>query len=192
MTALRKRIRIFGPDQQQGAALVIAVLILLILTVVGIYAVTTATLETKISGNERLMKEAFYSADGGIDYGRQMIELTLDNDSLPGGANPHNDDDDVITFQNEVRGFDDDWDVTYIDDDASVHKSPYLEPEIGNCDAVIQVDRIKLVEQEGGSAAWGGPASERRLFVYYRIDSVSEGVFGASSRIQGTYIRRVQ
>lgn len=89
MVAVRKKIKILDLQSQQGAALVIAIMILLILTVLGIYAVTTATLETKIAGNERVLKDAFYAADGGIDYGRSVISLVLTNQSLL-GTSPHN------------------------------------------------------------------------------------------------------
>jgi Tfp pilus assembly protein PilX len=68
MNILRERMRIFGPRSQEGAALLIAVLILLILTVLGVYAVTTSTLETKITGFHKWHVEAFYAADAGIHY----------------------------------------------------------------------------------------------------------------------------
>ena len=68
MNAMRKRTRILGLHSQEGAALVIAVLILLILTVIGVYAVTTSTMDTKISGYHKWHVEAFYAADAGLDY----------------------------------------------------------------------------------------------------------------------------
>ena len=67
MTAMREKIRIFGLHSQEGAALVIAVLILLTLTVIGIYAVTTSTLDTKISGFHKQSVMSFYAADAGIE-----------------------------------------------------------------------------------------------------------------------------
>lgn len=77
MSALNEKITIFGPDQQQGAALVIAVLILLILTVIGVYAITTATFETKIAGFDREFKEAFYTADSGEPIGIDAIKAII-------------------------------------------------------------------------------------------------------------------
>jgi hypothetical protein len=68
MIALREKITIPGISSQDGAALLIAVLILLILTVIGVYAVTTSTLETKITGFHKWHVEAFYAADAGLDY----------------------------------------------------------------------------------------------------------------------------
>ena len=68
MNAIKTSIRALGLNSEQGAALLIAVLILLILTVLGVYAVTTSTLETKITGFHKWHVEAFYAADAGIHY----------------------------------------------------------------------------------------------------------------------------
>jgi len=68
MNAMSKRMRILGLHSQEGAALIIAVLILLILTVIGIFAVTTSTMDTKITGYHKWHVEAFYAADAGLDY----------------------------------------------------------------------------------------------------------------------------
>lgn len=52
----------------QGVSLVVALLILLVLTILGISAINTTTFETNIAGNERLYNNAFYAADSGVDY----------------------------------------------------------------------------------------------------------------------------
>lgn len=54
-------------NQQDGMALVIALVMLLILTLIGINAINTAIFETSITGNQRIYNTAFYGADGGID-----------------------------------------------------------------------------------------------------------------------------
>jgi len=81
---LREKIRIPGINTQDGAALLIAVLILLILTVLGVYAVTTSTLETKITGFHKWHVEAFYAADAGIDYAMAQCPFgTMDSLNPP-------------------------------------------------------------------------------------------------------------
>ncbi len=55
-------------QNQNGISLVIALLILLVLTLIGISAISTTTFETNIAGNERLYNRAFYTADSGVDY----------------------------------------------------------------------------------------------------------------------------
>jgi hypothetical protein len=52
---------------QKGVALVVALVMLLLLTFIGIAAVTLTSYEAKISGNERLYNNAFYASDGGIE-----------------------------------------------------------------------------------------------------------------------------
>jgi hypothetical protein len=53
---------------QKGVSLVIALMILLVLTLIGISAISTTTFETNIAGNERLYNKAFYTSDAGVDY----------------------------------------------------------------------------------------------------------------------------
>lgn len=60
--------------KQEGMALVIALMMLLILTIIGINAINTTIFETSISGNQRLYNTAFYGADGGIDDFRATID----------------------------------------------------------------------------------------------------------------------
>ena len=170
MIALRERFLIVNLQSQQGAALIIAIMILLILTVLGIYAITTSTLETKIAGNERVLKDAFYAADGGIDYGRHVILLVLNNQSLPSGANP----DDEDELNKEIRGFED-------------HPNSPVRPEIGNSTMDIQIDRLKAEEPPGTSHEWGVVVSEKQTSIYYRLDSTSSGIANASSEIEATY-----
>jgi hypothetical protein len=55
-------------NNQKGVSLVIALIILLVLTLLGISAITTTTFETNIAGNERLYNRAFYTTDSGVDY----------------------------------------------------------------------------------------------------------------------------
>jgi hypothetical protein len=177
MTAMRRRVRSFGLNKQEGAALIIAVLILLILTVVGIYAVTTSTLETKIAGSERVLQEAFNAADGGIDYGRRVINLflTSQNPALPSGATAEPNTND---FREEILG-------------ADTSGSPFVDAEIGKCNMKIAVDRIKAEEPPGFSGEFGAPASEKQTIVYYKLDSTSSGIAGARSEIEATYRRLV-
>jgi hypothetical protein len=65
---------------QKGVSLVIALMILLILTLIGISAISTTTYETNIAGNERLYNKAFYTSDAGVDYfvstGTSYLSLT--------------------------------------------------------------------------------------------------------------------
>ena len=58
---------------KKGVALVIALLILLVLTLIGISAINTTTFETSISGNERVGTDAFYASEAGIQIGLNQL-----------------------------------------------------------------------------------------------------------------------
>ena len=60
-------------SNQNGVAFVIALIMLLILTLIGLGSVSTATYETNIAGNERAYNLAFYTADGGVENFRGRL-----------------------------------------------------------------------------------------------------------------------
>jgi len=61
---------------EKGLALIIALLILLVLTLIGISAISTTTFETSISGNERVGTDAFYASEAGIQIGLNQLPDT--------------------------------------------------------------------------------------------------------------------
>ena len=67
-------------SNENGAALVIALLMMIMLTLVGLGSIFTSTFEVKLSGNKRATTNAFYAADSGV----QVIMANLDNFSMPG------------------------------------------------------------------------------------------------------------
>lgn len=54
---------------EKGVALVIALIMLILLTFIGIGSISSSIFETKISGNERVGSTAFYAAEGGVQVG---------------------------------------------------------------------------------------------------------------------------
>ncbi len=63
---------------QRGNALVVALLMLVCLTLLGIAALMTSTVELQISGSDRLAKKAFYGADGGTAMASELLEQNID------------------------------------------------------------------------------------------------------------------
>jgi hypothetical protein len=55
----------------EGAVLVIALMLLAVLTILGVAALNTTTTEIRISGNEKVYKDAFYRAEAGVAYSVQ-------------------------------------------------------------------------------------------------------------------------
>ena len=68
------------PRNQSGAALVIALIMLIMMTLMVLAASLTSHFEIKLAGNKRGATNAFYSADSGIQVSLGRIE----NFNLPG------------------------------------------------------------------------------------------------------------
>jgi hypothetical protein len=62
--------------KEEGIALIIALLMLLVLTFIGISSISTTTFETNISGNERVGTDAFYASEGGFQVGLNQLPDT--------------------------------------------------------------------------------------------------------------------
>ena len=58
---------------ERGVVLVIAVLIMITATFLGIAAMNTSHIEVRMSGNQRSMETALYAADGGVDNGLNWL-----------------------------------------------------------------------------------------------------------------------
>lgn len=58
----------FRNSREEGAALVVAILVLAILTVIGIALMLITSTESKIAANEWSVNRAFYSADAGLRW----------------------------------------------------------------------------------------------------------------------------
>src|SRR5437867_3263508 len=76
----------FYRHNEAGSILVIAMVSLALLTVIGIAAITTGTLESEISGNEKTYQEAFYSAELGLVGGETIVETLPNRAALQEGT----------------------------------------------------------------------------------------------------------
>lgn len=71
-----KRIRSFSPmgNNKGSAAIVLAVMILVVVSLIGIQASSTSSLEVQLASAERTAKQLFYKAEGAAMKGGQEIE----------------------------------------------------------------------------------------------------------------------
>lgn len=67
-------------NDQSGAALVVALIMMIVLTLVGLASVFMSTFEIKLSGNKRGSTDAFYAGDSGL----QVVVADVQNFDLPG------------------------------------------------------------------------------------------------------------
>jgi len=62
---------------ERGIALFVAILLLLVITVMGVALLFTASIEQTLSGTETRISKIFYAADSGIEYGAAMLNSTV-------------------------------------------------------------------------------------------------------------------
>ena len=101
--------RLLHANNQHGFALIAVLLILALVTLIGIAATDTSTLELRIAGNDRVSKIDFYNqelslAAGNLNYRDWLTTtyLTTDEDSAYFPTPGTDDDDDGITDLSEI------------------------------------------------------------------------------------------
>ena len=68
-------------SNQDGSVIVLALILLVLLTLMGLSAINTSTLEVKIADNEKRYKMTLYAADAGIEAGRAALDMLKDDDA---------------------------------------------------------------------------------------------------------------
>jgi PilX N-terminal len=91
---------------QKGAVLVIAVVVLLILSIIGIYAMGSSIIEVKIAGQKKFYDTSFNDADGGVRY-VQVLNPFAGITSTNGPTNP-------VTYNSPNTNFNFTVNVSYL------------------------------------------------------------------------------
>ncbi|MDJ0806798.1 MAG: pilus assembly protein [Gammaproteobacteria bacterium] len=63
-----------GPRTQQGAVLIVSLIILLVMTLIGLSAMRSTTLEERMAGNARNEESAFQAGEAALRDGEDMIQ----------------------------------------------------------------------------------------------------------------------
>jgi Tfp pilus assembly protein PilX len=69
-----------------GFALVTGLVILVLLTAIGTYAINMTEIDQSLAANLKSSKQAFYLADAGIEWGRQQVRASTDIPPLPANS----------------------------------------------------------------------------------------------------------
>ena len=64
---------------ENGAALIIAMMILVSISFLGLFAIRTTSVDLLVSGNERLNFQTFHAADGGTQLGSRVLRDLLNS-----------------------------------------------------------------------------------------------------------------
>lgn len=183
--------------RQDGVAMLTVLMLTIILTVIGIAAITTTSLDIKMAGGERLREGSVNAAESCMSSAVQIIQQTLQSAAVPSaltaaGANP------VITvspLQSEIIGSSDgnpdsaDPNVSGNAPNAVLTISPYT--------VNVDIDRLYAKPKAGGSLQFAGGyegtaggAAGGGIEILYRVDCyarVTSGSAPISGRITGVY-----
>jgi hypothetical protein len=165
---------------EEGSMVVIALLVLVVLTLIGVTIATTARVEVQIAGNERFHKIAFHLADSGTMVGPKVISTCLEcssEENITGvtylGTSG--------TFYRELMGF------------APHDADKDLRFALSNYTVDVDVRRIGQVNLAGrgsefASGAEGvGVGSTGGVAILYEVDSQAPGPSASLSNVSAIY-----
>jgi Tfp pilus assembly protein PilX len=167
---------------EQGSVLIVALVILVLLTIIGISATTTTNIETQIAGNEKSQKIAFYSADSGIPSTAKLISVVMDAQDEPdlGATVAYQGDEGALLDQiMGYEAYDDGIDVRFL---------------LGATWTDADINRVRTeplagggVEFAAGSEGVGAGTAGGGVAIFYDIDSEGFGPSNSRANIVADY-----
>jgi Tfp pilus assembly protein PilX len=182
---------------QQGIALLTVMLLMLILTVLGVAAVTMSGLENRMAGLQRTGEAAATAAESCLGTAVNIIQQTIDGGSLPAAFLSNADPPGPVPQANsavlnqEIMG--------QLDNNADVPDGggavPNIVQGIGTYTVNGDIDRLYAkgkagsgMQMFGGYEGTGGGAAAGGVEILYRVNCVARNVAtGTSSRITAVY-----
>jgi len=176
-----------GVQNEQGFVLVVALLALLVVTVIGVLALSTSTTEVMIAGNARLREINFSGAESGLEITDPAIRHIVFNQAL-GNYDEIVNDPNLVTELRIGPAYDSDS-----VDPNSPNFNPDLQLSIGAMTVRVDIDRMSAGPVEGSAIEFAsgyegiGMGSGGGIQIYYRVNSMSREAVGSESVVGGVY-----
>lgn len=179
-------------DESGSMTIIAAIMVLLIITLVGISAMDTTTVELQIASNDQRSRIAFYNADSGVYGIPKIISRMVDTSEPVVIGNPADPDSiadgvdwdastDQDTFFDQVMGYQD-YDPV-----------PDVSMGQGGFSTQVDVERVRSRVLSGGGAEFAsgaegiGVGATGGVAVYYELDSRGQSTRGAVSNVIANY-----
>ena len=166
-------------QNEDGVVLILALFVLILLTVVGISATNTSTIDLQISANDKAYKIAFYNADSGVYTTPKLISQTIDASAAITGLSNIGYLTSGTLFFNQVMGY------------AAYDNAKDIQYTLGGNPVQIDINRTGQESLVGGGAEFaagaegaGGGAS---VAVYFDMNSFGSGPNSASTNVGAVY-----
>ena len=179
----------------RGVALIFALVILLVVSIMGSSATLTSQIDLKLSGNAKVIRTSFYVADGGIMLSPKVISQIISDRALPAeDQTPQISYDDYASGVDEpllvkkIMGFA--MDSDYQDEDPNLADISMDQGTLGSM--AVDLTRVATRYLSGGGVEFasgtegvgvGGAASAA---IIYRLDS--RGTVGTAPRTTSSNI----
>jgi Tfp pilus assembly protein PilX len=184
--------------RQDGVAMLTVLMLTIILTVIGLAAITTTTMDIKLAAGERLRESGTSAAESCMSSGVQIIQQTLASAAIPAaltaGTNP------TITtplgtgvgqnpLQAEIMGQSDGN-----PDSAAPGGTPNATLTMTGYTVNMDIDRLYARPKSGGSlqfaAGFEGTGTAASIEIIYRVECYAAGGSGATTtaaKVSGVY-----
>src|SRR5438552_8139944 len=174
-------------SKEDGIAMLTILMLTIILTVIGIAAITTTSLDIKMAGGERIRESTVNAAEACMSSGVQIIQQTLANGAVPGtltaaGANP------VITvapLESEIMGYPGYLGYADSADPTSGAFAPNAVLTVSNYTVDMDIDRLYAQPISGQPAGFGVSAQGAGVQILYRIDCYAISSVGGMTQAAG-------
>ena len=185
--------RLIGSDR--GVALIFALVLLLVVSIMGSSATLTSQIDLKLSGNTKVMRTSFYVADGGIMLSPKVISQIITHRALPTSEQtPLLAYDDYAKVGEDplllkkIMGFA--MDNDYQDEDLNASDISMDKGTLGNM--AVDLTRVATHYLSGGGVEFAagtegvGVSSSASAAIIYRLDS--RGTVGTAAKTTSSNI----
>jgi len=172
-------------NNQNGSMILIAMMLIVILTIMGITSTSTSVIENRIAVNEQLHKMSLYSADSGLYTTAKIVGATVEEgDIIPGDlydpgfefAPRYEDDEDFYEYITDPNEYDDGkWDIKF---------------ELDNSEIKVDIELVGRTEDASGGIEIGDGVPIHALEITSNYRLFSRGVEthrGSVSTLSATY-----
>ncbi len=168
-----------------GYVLITVMLLLLLLTVIGLAALGTSSIENMLSGNMRLRERNTSKADAGIEVSTAVINHSVRTQNITGFTAVVND----TSLPTELR-------TKPFDPTDSTETNPDVIMNVDGQAVNVDIDKM-YVKRIGGTAIefasgseGAGKSGASNFYSFYRINSEGTGAAGSVAEV-GTVFRYV-
>jgi len=178
-----KEKRIFNPES--GSITVLALIMLALLTLLGISATMTSSIEVQIAGNDDRYKKALYEADGGTEVGFEMLEQNI---ACPVGFDFSGDE--YLEIPPDVRVYTKDFWLQESEPtsrDISIYSPDTLPHTNLSIYGVTQLSTGSAIQMSAGYEGKGKGAGAGGAYIVYRVYSQHKGIGNSQAEIMSQW-----